>query len=64
MKGGGGGQSIHNLESDLQRFPALLFDTALSMPFLTLCSVFSVCCLTLCLAWDKDNDEVTGLDCK
>lgn len=26
--------------------------------------VFSVCCLTLCLAWDKYNDEVTGLDCK
>lgn len=64
MREGGGEPSIHNPESDLQRFPVLLFDTALLMPFLTVFSIFSVCCLTLCLAWDKYNDEVTGLDCK
>lgn len=56
--------SIHNRESDLQQFPALLFDTALLMPFHPVSSILSVCCLTLCLAWDKYNDEVTGLDCK
>lgn len=64
MKGGGGEWFIHNPESDFQRFPALLFETALLMPFLLVSSVFSVCCLTLCLSWDKYNDEVTGLDCK
>lgn len=60
MNNEGVGREIHP-ESDLQRFPVLLFETALLMPFLP---VFSVCCLTLCLAWDKYNDEVTGLDCK
>lgn len=65
--GGEGGAKVPSAipESDVQRFPAMfLYIGCVDSLSHCVSYVFSVSCLILCLACDKYNDEVTGLDCK